>query len=320
MSRRKPNEEYDKTMAGRFFGWLSGSKDPYLGQVEMQAQEEKVLPSETIIERMREAQMRRDKVYDPEANTLARLFHKIYTASAVFFCIALVGVLLVTVSYLPPSGNPENPVNNVVSERYIEDGLQETGALNIVSGMILTYRAFDTFGETNVLFIATCCVMILLMVDDAILKKQEAMSDRRFEPKNDAILQLVATFLVPVIIIFGIYIILNGHLGPGGGFSGGAVIGAGLVLYLNAFGFKKTERFFTEKTYKWICFFSLSFYCLAKSYSFYTGANQLHSVIPKGTPGAILSSGLILPLNIAVGLVVACTIYAFYAMFRKGGF
>lgn len=172
MSRRKPNEEYDKTMAGRFFGWLSGSKDPYLGQVEMQAQEEKVLPSETIIERMREAQMRRDKVYDPEANTLARLFHKIYTASAVFFCIALVGVLLVTVSYLPPSGNPDNPVNNVVSERYIEDGLQETGALNIVSGMILTYRAFDTFGETNVLFIATCCVMILLMVDDAILKNR----------------------------------------------------------------------------------------------------------------------------------------------------
>ena len=74
MSRRKPNEEYDKTMAGRFFGWLSGGKDPYLGQVEMQAQEEKVLPSETIIERMREAQMRRDKVYDPEANTLVPAF------------------------------------------------------------------------------------------------------------------------------------------------------------------------------------------------------------------------------------------------------
>ena len=92
MSRRKPNEEYDKTMAGRFFGWLSGSKDPYLGQVEMQAQAEKVLPSETIIERMREAQMRRDKVYDPESNTLARLFHKIYTTSAILFCIALVGV------------------------------------------------------------------------------------------------------------------------------------------------------------------------------------------------------------------------------------
>mgnify|MGYP006976618559 CR=1 FL=1 len=42
--------------------------------------------------------------------------------------------------------------------------------------------------------------------------------------------------------------------------------------------------------------------------------------IPLGTPGDILSSGLILPLNICVGLVVACTMYAFYAMFRKGGF
>lgn len=57
------------------------------------------------------------------------------------------------------------------------------------------------------------------------------------------ILQKVAGFLVPLIIIFGIYVILNGHLSPGGGFSGGAIIGAGLILYLNAFGFAKTERF-----------------------------------------------------------------------------
>ena len=319
MSRRKPNEEYDKTMAGRFFGWLSGSKDPYLGQVEMQAQEEKVLPSETIIERMREAQMRRDKVYDPEANTLARLFHKIYTASAVFFCIALVGVLLVTVSYLPPSGNPDNPVNNVVSERYIEDGLQETGALNIVSGMILTYRAFDTFGETNVLFIATCCEMILLMVDDAILKKQEAMSDRRFEPKNDAILQGTALVLTPIIFIFGIYIILNGHLSPGGGFSGGAIMGAGLILYTSAFGFHKTQRFFDEHIYKIAKITALCMYGLIGTYFYVTGANGIENHIPLGIPGHILSSGIILPINFCVGLEVACTMYAFYALFRRGG-
>ena len=62
------------------------------------------------------------------------------------------------------------------------------------------------------------------------------------------------------------------------------------------------------------------FYCLAKSYSFFTGANHLESGISLGVPGAILSSGLILPLNICVGLVVACTMYAFYTLFRKGGF
>ena len=35
--------------------------------------------------------------------------------------------------------------------------------------------------------------------------------------------------------------------------------------------------------------------------------------------GAILSSGFILPLNICVGLIVMCTMYAFYTLFRKGG-
>ena len=146
------------------------------------------------------------------------------------------------------------------------------------------------------------------------------MDDRLYEPKNDVILQTVARILVPPIIIFGIYVILCGHLGPGGGFSGGAVIGAGLILYLNAFGFAKTERFFTAKTYKVMCFVALGCYCLAKSYSFYTGANHLESMISLGTPGAILSSGLILILNICVGIVVAGTMYTFYVMFRKGGY
>ena len=134
------------------------------------------------------------------------------------------------------------------------------------------------------------------------------------------ILQTVAKILVPPIMIFGIYVVLGGHLGPGGGFSGGAIIGAGLILYLNAFGFKKTERFFTVKTYKIMSFGALACYALAKSYSFFTGANHIESVIPLGTPGAIISSGLILILNICVGIVVAGTMYTFYVMFRKGGY
>ena len=150
-------------------------------------------------------------------------------------------------------------------------------------------------------------------------KRLEMADDRRFEPKEDIILQKCACVLVPLILVFGIYIVLNGHLSPGGGFSGGAVLGSGLILYLNAFGFQKTELFFTEKIYLRITLCALTFYCMAKSYSFFTGANHLKSGIPLGTPGTILSSGLILPLNICVGLVVACTMYAFYALFRKGG-
>lgn len=326
MSRKKTEQEYQKTFAFHFFRWLNGEKDPYLGKVEMQQQKPYEEAEEEKELRRQEQRALYHRLYENKKNREIDGLKCLYKIMGIVFCCILIYMLLLTVSYLPPVGAADKPVNNEVSARYIEKGLEETGAVNIVSGMILDYRAFDTLGESHVLFIATITVLILLRVDKkkknntTLLEEEAQENDRIYEPKNDAILQIAAYILVPIIIIFGIYVILNGHLGPGGGFSGGAIIGAGLILYLNAFGFQKTERFFTEKTYKIVSFLSLSFYCIAKSYSFYTGANHIESIIPKGTPGAILSSGLILPLNIAVGLVVACTMYAFYAMFRKGGF
>lgn len=324
MSRKVSRQQYEKTRSYRMKQWFEGKKDPFLDTVEMKPQNVFVEDGETAENRIREKKRLMRRIYDTSRNAEVLIFRKIYRISSVLFCIFLVAMLLVAVSNLPTFGNPDNPVNNEVAARYIENGLQETGAVNIVTGMILDYRAFDTLGESHVLFIATCTVLILLRLDDS-KKGSHGMGydmeeDRLHEPKNDVILQTVARILVPPIVIFGIYVILGGHLGPGGGFSGGAVIGAGLILYLNAFGFAKTERFFNEKTYKRLSFCALGCYCLAKSYSFYTGANHIESVIPLGTPGAILSSGLILILNICVGLVVAGTMYTFYVMFRKGAY
>ena len=323
MSKPISEEEYRRRMTSRLKNWIAGEEDPYLGNVEIQPQGE-YKPNERLRRRhKRDMDKVIEHVYDTEHNKRYRGFFRFYRVAAVACCMALIVMLLVAVSYLPKVGQAVKPVNNEVSAKYIEDGLTDTGAVNIVTGMILDYRAFDTFGESNVLFIATCTVLILLRNDKKKGKgsaEEEEKRDSYYEPKKDSILQRIAFVLVPIIVIFGIYVVLNGHLSPGGGFSGGAIIGAGLILYLNAFGFEKTERFFTEKTYKWVSFSALTFYCLAKSYSFYTGAHHLASGIPLGAPGAIISSGLILPLNICVGLVVACTMYAFFALFRKGGF
>lgn len=254
-----------------------------------------------------------------------KIFGRLYAIIAVVLCAVIITTLLVTVSYLPEFGSPNNPNNNEVVEKYNKEGLAETGATNAVAGMILDYRAFDTLGESHVLFVATVCVMILLRLDlkkdgkPTDKKRAEEENDRLYEPKNDKILQLAAKILVPVIILYGIYVVLNGHLSPGGGFSGGAIIGAGLILYVNAFGFEKAKRIMNRKNYAIISVVPLLFYALAKGYSFFTGANHLPSGIPHGTPGAILSAGLILPLNICVGIVVACTMYHFYTLFRKGG-
>ena len=53
---------------------------------------------------------------------------QIYKALSVVVCLSIIAILLLTVSFLPPFGNPDNPANNEVTERYIESGLQETGA------------------------------------------------------------------------------------------------------------------------------------------------------------------------------------------------
>ncbi len=321
MSKLRPSHQDRHEF--KFSEWMDGSPDPYLNRIEMKPQELKHETQEEFEIRMRDYVQLNEELYDTEKNRGVKMFNEVYRIASLIFTGLLIAVMLYTVSYLPPNGNPDNPANNEVPQRYIESGLQETGAVNIVTGMILDYRAFDTFGESNVLFIATVTVLILLrknrkMHNDRDMKEEP--DEEKYEPKSDSILQTVAAVLVPVIFTFGIYVILNGHLSPGGGFSGGAIMGSGLILYCLAFGFERIERFFTEKTYKWVSFTALSVYCFSKAYSFYIGANGLHSGIPLGTPGAILSSGLIFVLNICVGMVVTCTIYTFYAMFRKGEF
>lgn len=320
MSKKLSQEAYEKTRSYRLRQWLDG-KDLFLGTVEMKPQKPYEEDAEALRKRQEEKRRRLARVYDVDRNRGLRFFERAYRVFCVLFCVFLVLMLLSAVSYLPTVGRTERPVNNEVSARYIEHGLQETGAVNIVTGMILDYRAFDTLGESHVLFIATCTVLILLRIDKNKREELKSMEDDQFyEPQDDQILQMVARILVPMIVIFGIYVVLCGHLGPGGGFSGGAIIGAGLILYVNAFGFEKTERFFTARTYKRLSFCALACYSLSKCYSFYTGANHIESVIPLGTPGAILSSGLILVLNICVGIVVAGTMYTFFVMFRKGGY
>ena len=323
MSRRNP--DYDKSFHSRFVRWVNGDYDPIEGKLET-----KIPDKEEQNDQADSAQtspLEYLKQYDEdkfEAGLERRfaVYNKTYKVVGVLAAIFLIVIFFWTISALPQFGDANAPENNEVALRYIEQGLEETGAVNIVAGMILDYRAFDTFGESCVLFAATCCVLILLRVDkdeDPHSRALEDMNDRHYEPKNDTILQWAAKILVPIIVIFGIYVVLNGHISPGGGFSGGAIIGSGLILYLTAFGFEKTRRFMNEKVVKTLTVCALTFYCFAKSYSFYTGANDLHSIITTGTPGNILSAGLIVYLNICVGIVVACTMYTFYALFRRGG-
>ena len=81
---------------------------------------------------------------------------------SITFAIVIILMLLMVVSELPSFGTENKPTNNYVSERYIEKVVEDTGAVNIVTGIILDYRAFDTFGEATVLFTGVIAVLIVL--------------------------------------------------------------------------------------------------------------------------------------------------------------
>lgn len=246
------------------------------------------------------------------------IYHIVCVLSSIVFII----ILLQMVAGLPDFGEATNPVHNEVMERYIEKGVEETGAVNLVTGMILDYRSFDTFAEALLLFLSIMASIILLRKDPEIsFPKEErelAEDEIVIRRERDGILQMGASYIFPLVTLYGIYIIFNGHLSSGGGLAGGSIIGTGLILYAMAYGRRNVQRFFKMSTFIKLNVASLVVYLALKSYSFFIGGNGLDGEIPKGVAGNILSGGFILPLNICVGIIVTCTVYGLYALFIKG--
>jgi multisubunit Na+/H+ antiporter MnhB subunit len=75
-------------------------------------------------------------------------------------------MVLLTVAEMPPYGAMDNPTNNEVTQRYIEDSLEETGVVNMVTSIVIDYRAYDTMYETIVLFTAAIAALVALKVDE----------------------------------------------------------------------------------------------------------------------------------------------------------
>lgn len=87
---------------------------------------------------------------------------KILSLLVLLPCLA---ALVLLAANLPTYASPDNPTNNEVPARYIQQGVEEAGAINIVTDIIMDYRAYDTLIETTVLFTALIAVMLTLKGD-----------------------------------------------------------------------------------------------------------------------------------------------------------
>ncbi len=97
----------------------------------------------------------------------------------------------------------------------------EEGVANAVTSVVVYFRGFDTLGEIAVLFIAALGIGLMLHG-----------TARTAHEESNYILQKASRLLFPMIMLFGVYVMVYGHLSPGGGFQGGVIIASGILLLL----------------------------------------------------------------------------------------
>lgn len=124
--------------------------------------------------------------------------------------------------------------------------------------------------------------------------------------------------LLPFIYIFGFYVMIFGHLSPGGGFAGGSILGAGLILQHVMFRQDPHSKRLDSALLMKVLIFSLLAYGLIKCLHFFATPHSGGFHIPVGTAGTLFSGGTLMPLNILIGLVVAITFYFIAVMFEDG--
>lgn len=150
--------------------------------------------------------------------------------SLVALTIAAAAVpMLLGVAALPRPGDSAAPVHAHVAARYVAGGAGDAGAANLVTGVLLNYRAFDTFGEVMVVFTALAAVMAVLTPSAPGAAGQPGPG-RPAPARVSPVVAWVVRLTAPFIALFGAFVILKGHVSPGGGFQGGVILGALLML------------------------------------------------------------------------------------------
>jgi multicomponent Na+:H+ antiporter subunit B len=189
---------------------------------------------------------------------------------------------------------PDAALNQTASY-YAHRTATDLGAANIVTAIVVTYRGLDTLGEVTVLFLSAAIVGLVLArgrtPGGAALEKVPA----------GELLTIGSRLLAPLIMLLGVYIFVNGHLTPGGGFQGGAVIASGVLLLLLAdpgrhFGHRLIAALESLSGVAYVGIGLLGVY--------FAGGFLDNRILPTGTLGHLFSAGAIPVIYSLIGLKV----------------
>lgn len=191
-----------------------------------------------------------------------------------FLAVVLCGsILLYSTGDFPDWGDAGSPANAYLSPHYIAHSLEETAVPNMVTAVLADYRGFDTMFETTVIFSAGLACFFILRISSNKQKKRMLFRhiptgiilhikkggkipddtskfmqiDSQWTP-NDLIIKVTCRMVIPFIQLFGLYVIAHGHHSPGGGFQGGVILGASIILFAISQDLRTTRRRISEKT------------------------------------------------------------------------
>jgi multicomponent Na+:H+ antiporter subunit B len=215
------------------------------------------------------------------------------------------GVLLFAFSFLPEQGI----IPGSTAEHIINYGLEETGSLNLVTAILYDYRAFDSLGESTVIFAAVSAIVLILSFKTLPVSSHglSFIAKRTFG------------FLTPFVFLFSLYIISHGHLSPGGGFQGGVILGSISIIfsivYGSAFDYKKFSP--RKKTILETGGALVFVFAGILGMVFENGFLDNLNLINAGN-GSLLSAGSIPVINLGVGFKVGAGLaIIFYSMIQK---
>ncbi len=127
------------------------------------------------------------------------------------------------------------------------------------------------------------------------------------------IVRTVANQLILFVLILGLYVIMHGHVTPGGGFQGGAIIASGTIMLIVAFGSGEIRKWLRERHLSVVessgalLFSLLAFAGIGTVFffNFLIGSRVFGGTPPTGpNPGDVWTGGVIPLMNLAVGLKV----------------
>jgi len=227
------------------------------------------------------------------------------------------GLLIYGTFDMPYFGSAQAPAQvNETTSHYIDDSLEEIGIPNIVTSVLASYRAFDTFGEVVVIF--TAGIGILALLSAPRRRKNEAELDAINQSMHEQhmVLRIMAKILIPFILIFALYVQFHGEYGPGGGFQAGVIFAAAIILYSMLFGMDTARQVINQAVIRFVAALGVLVYGSVGIVSFLNGGNFLDYNVLADNPITGQHLGIIV-IELGVGLTVTAVMIIIFFNFAE---